>query len=56
MIHEVRTLEYEDDCVDDDHIVLWLAENTIGTWSTNIIGKYYFEDACDAMACKLRWL
>ncbi len=55
--YEITTSEHRDiTCYNDDHIVLWLADNTIGKWTSDSIGIYFFEDQRDAMACKLRWL
>ena len=41
---------------DDDEIIDWLVENSVGKWGEGSIGSYYFEFAEDAVACKLRWL
>ena len=45
-----------DNVYSDDHIVLWLADNTSGIWTSYMMGEYYFEDEQDAVACKLRWI
>ena len=46
----------DDRCCDDDHVVLWLADNTNGKWTSDRIGDYYFQMREDAAAFKLRWI